>query len=46
MVASTTAHGDATIMKVMARSSTGRRSAPNISGITMRARVAATMPRE
>ncbi|GAA1550165.1 hypothetical protein GCM10009678_36370 [Actinomadura kijaniata] len=44
MVASTTAHGDATIMKVMARSSVDRRSSPRASGTANSARVAATMP--
>ena len=33
MVASTTAHGEATIMKVIARSSAPVRSAPKASGI-------------
>ena len=42
MVASTTAHGDATNSKVMARSSAPRRSAPNSSGRVNRASVATT----
>ena len=46
MVASTTAHGDATIMKVMARSRVGCRAAPNASGTRNRASVAATTPTE
>lgn len=46
MVASTTAHGDATIMNVMARNSVERKSAPNISGTVSNARVATTTPAE
>ena len=46
MVASTTAHGEATIMKVIARSSAGCSAAPNSSGTAKTARVAATMPSE
>jgi hypothetical protein len=42
MVASTTAQGDATIMKVMARSSVGSRAAPKSSGPPNSVRVAAT----
>ena len=46
IVASTTAHGEATIMKVMARRSAPVRSAPKASGTAKTARVAATMPSE
>ncbi len=46
MVARTTAHGEATIMKVMARSSEPVNAAPSASGTANTARVAATMPRE
>ncbi len=46
MVASTTAHGEATIMKVMARSSESVSAAPNASGTANTASVAATMPIE
>lgn len=46
MVASTTAHGDATIMKVIARSRVGCRAAPNASGTANRARVATTTATE
>ena len=46
MVASTTAHGEATIMKVMARNSVERRSAPSASGTANSARVAATTTTE
>ncbi len=46
MVASTTAHGDATIMNVMARSNTGCSWAPRASGMAMSATVATTTPTE
>ena len=46
MVASTTAHGEATIMKVIARSKVERRSCPSASGTKNRASVAATMSTE
>ena len=46
MVASTTAHGDATIMKVIARSSAGCKAAPSASGTKNTAKVAATTPIE
>ncbi|VEG47547.1 Uncharacterised protein [Mycolicibacterium chitae] len=46
IVDSTNAHGDATIMNVIARSSVDSRSAPSSSGIVNRATVAATMPTE
>lgn len=46
IVARTTAHGEATIMKVMARSREEVGSAPNASGIRNTAGVAATMPSE
>ena len=46
MVASTTAHGEATIMNVIARSSVGSKAAPSASGIPKRARVEATTPTE
>ncbi len=46
MVASTTAHGDATIMKVMARNRVERTSAPNISGTANSASVATTTSTE
>ena len=42
MVASTTAHGEATIMNVIARSSVGSNAAPNASGTATSASVAAT----
>jgi len=41
IVASTTAHGDATIMKVIARSSVGVKCAPNPRGAAIRVRVTA-----
>lgn len=44
MVARTTAHGEATIMKVIARSSAPVRSAPRASGTAKTASVAATTP--
>ncbi len=46
IVASTTAHGEATIMKVMARSRAGSGAPPNSSGTTNRATVATTTPTE
>ncbi len=46
MVASTTAHGEATIMNVMARSSASVSRSPKASGTRKTARVAATMPSE
>jgi hypothetical protein len=46
IVARTTAQGEATIMKVMARSSVGRNAAPAISGIVNSSRVAVTMASE
>jgi hypothetical protein len=46
MVASTTAQGEATIMNVMARSSTGCIWAPSSKGIAMSATVATTTPSE
>ncbi len=46
MVESTTAHGEATIMKVMARSSAERSPSPRANGTRKTARVARTMPRE
>lgn len=46
MVASTTAHGEATIMKVIARSSVSRSCAPTSSGTANSARVATTTPKE
>ena len=46
MVASTTAHGEATIMKVIARSSASCRSSPASSGTAKMARVATTTPTE
>ena len=46
MVASTTAHGDATMMNVMARSSVGCSSAQNARGAANRATAAATTPTE
>jgi hypothetical protein len=46
MVASTIAHGDATIMNVIARSRVASNGAPNSNGTTSRARVAVTMPIE
>ena len=46
MVASTTAHGEATIMNVMARSNTGCSWAPSISGTPISAMVATTTPSE
>lgn len=46
MVASTTAHGDATIMKVIARSSASVRSAPKARGTAKMVRVATTTPIE
>lgn len=46
MVASTTAQGDATIMKVIARSRVGCRAVPIRRGTAKRATVAATMPTE
>jgi hypothetical protein len=42
MVARTTAHGEATIMYVMARRSVGRRDAPNASGTAKTTRVVRT----
>lgn len=44
MVARTTAHGEATIMKVIARSSAPVRSAPKASGTAKTVSVAATTP--
>ncbi len=44
MVARTTAHGEATIMNVMARSSEWVRPVPTASGMRKTARVAATRP--
>ena len=46
MVARTTAQGEATIMKVIARSRVGWNGAPAISGTANKSRVAVTMPRE
>ena len=46
MVASTTAQGEATIMKVIARSSAGWNGAPTISGMANSSTVAVTMPSE
>ena len=46
MVARTTAHGEATIMKVIARSSVGWNAAPASSGTANSSRVAVTMPSE
>jgi hypothetical protein len=46
MVASTTAHGEATIMKVMARSSVSVRSAPKANGAANSRSVTATTPME
>ncbi|CKV17389.1 Uncharacterised protein [Mycobacterium tuberculosis] len=46
MVASTTAHGDATIMNVMARSNARCRVSPHSGGTANTARVTATMPIE
>mgnify|MGYP006870682133 CR=1 FL=1 len=46
MVASTTAQGDATIMKVMARSRVGSNSAPTSIGMPSSARVTTTTPTE
>ena len=46
IVASTTAHGEATIMKVIARSSAGWNAAPASSGTASSSTVAATMPAE
>ena len=46
MVARTTAHGDATIMNVIARSSESRGAAPNSNGTANTARITATMPTE
>ena len=46
IVASTTAHGDATIMKVMARSRVGSKAAPHRNGTPKIARVATTTPTE
>ncbi len=44
IVARTTAQGEATIMKVMARSRASVRSAPKASGTPKTARVATTTP--
>ena len=46
IVASTTAHGEATIMKVIARSRVGWNAAPASSGTANRSTVAVTMPIE
>ena len=46
IVASTTAHGEATIMKVIARSSAPSSASPNSSGIPNTAKVATTTPTE
>lgn len=46
MVASTTAQGEATIMKVIARSSVGWNAAPAARGIANSSSVAVTMPSE
>ena len=46
MVARTTAQGDATIMKVIARRRVGSKAAPKARGTMNRARVATTMPTE
>lgn len=46
MVDSTSAHGEATIMNVIARNRVGCKSAPHSSGITNRATVAVTMATE
>lgn len=46
IVDSTTAQGEATIMKVIARSRAGCNAEPNASGTAKTARVAATMPIE
>ena len=46
MVASTTAQGDATIMKVIARSNAGCNAAPRARGMKNTAKVAATTPIE
>ena len=46
MVASTTAHGEATIMNVMARSKVAVNSAPMANGTAINARVAATTTME
>ena len=46
IVASTTAHGEATIMNVIARSSDGCRAPPSANGMKNTARVAATTPTE
>ncbi len=46
LVASTTAHGEATIMKVIARSRVGWNAEPSRSGIANNSSVALTMPIE
>lgn len=46
MVARTTPHGDATIMKVMARSRVGDNAAPNSTGTTSSSKVTVTIPTE
>ncbi|MBL7623814.1 hypothetical protein I7331_32125 [Frankia sp. AgB1.8] len=46
IVASTTAHGEATIMKVIARRRQLVTAAPKVSGIRKTVRVAKTMPIE
>ncbi|AGC63039.1 hypothetical protein MULP_03334 [Mycobacterium liflandii 128FXT] len=46
MVASTTAHGEATIINVIARNKTTCTGVPNISGMAINASVAMTTPME